>query len=160
MIKNMWCKIVNLNTQTQYKTRTLKLLGFSGKYNHSKLIKFNSMSTCYSAPVKMDQLEDDLKLFVIHGLYQQTNRSTKNLLPDLYAQMQSHQNTCYDLYVQMQSHQNFCYNFVCTNAKPPKLPMQLLHSAKPPKLPLLLETTNWCVNMKINSWNNLKHNPM
>ena len=64
---------------------------------------------------------------MFYGLHQQTDRSTKNLLPDLYVQMQSHQNPCYDLYVQrraiktsamvlyaqMQSHQNFQCEF-CT----------------------------------------------
>ena len=65
------------------------------------------------------------KFFVIYGLHQQTNKSTKNLLPDLYAQMQSYQNPCYNLYAQcratktstttlyaqMQSHQNFQCDF-------------------------------------------------
>ena len=52
MIKNMWCEIVNLNTQTQYKTRTLKLFRFPGKYNCSKLIKFNSCQLVTAHPSK------------------------------------------------------------------------------------------------------------
>jgi hypothetical protein len=60
-----------------------------------------------------------------------------------------------------------CYNgirgfptdFVCTNTKPPKLPIQLVHSAGPPKLSLGLQTTKNCVNTKINLLKLLKtHN--